>query len=92
MASMIPRQMTISKIYNEPGLRYIRYDGKIEDRATGQKEIAGNRPTYKKMIKQVEYEFCSTKFHSLLMGREFKPDQYAILFDFGNNIESDAKS
>ena len=84
--------MTISQIYHESGLMYIRYDGKIEDRATGQQEIAGNRPMYKKMIKQVEYEICSTKFHSLLMGREFKPDQYAILLDFENKVEGDTKN
>ena len=30
---------------------YIRYDGKIEDRANGQQEIAGNIPTYSKMKK-----------------------------------------
>ena len=58
---------------------YIRYDGKIEDRANDQQEIAGNIPTYINMKKQVEYEFSSGKFYSLLMGRKFKPDQYAIL-------------
>ena len=58
---------------------YIRYDGKIEDRANDQQEIAGNIPTYINMNKQVEYEFSSGKFYSLLMGRKFKPDQYAIL-------------
>ena len=36
MASMIPRRMTISKIYNESGLMYITYDCKIEDRENGQ--------------------------------------------------------
>ena len=60
-------------------LMYIRYDGKIEDRANDQQEIAGNIPTYINMKKQVEYEFSSGKFYSLLMGRKFKPDQYAIL-------------
>ena len=87
-----PPHMTINKIYNESVQMCIIYNGMIEDRANGQKEIAGNRPTYNKMIKQVEYEFCSTKFHSLLMGREFKPDQYAILLDFGNTVEGDATS
>ena len=89
---MIPRRMTISKIYNESGLMVIRYDGKIKDHANGQKEIAGNRPTNSKMNKQVQYKFGSGKFYRLLMGREFKPDQYAILLDFGNKAEGDATS
>ena len=46
MASIIPRRMTISQIYNKSGLMYIRYDGKIEDRDYGQKQIAGRRQTY----------------------------------------------
>ena len=71
---------------------YIRYDGKIEDRANGQKKIAGNRPAYSKMNEQVEYKVGSGKFYSLLMGREFKPDQYAILLDFDNKVEGDTHS
>ena len=35
---------------------YIRYDGKIEDRENGQKKIAGIRPAYSKMNKQVEHK------------------------------------
>ena len=31
-------------------------------------------------------------FYSLLMGREFKPDQYAILLDFENKVEGDTKN
>ena len=46
MACVIPRRMTISQIYHESGLMYIRYDGKIEDRENGQKKIAGIRPAY----------------------------------------------
>ena len=92
MASMIPRRMTINNIYNEFGHMCIRYDGKIEDRANGQKEIAGTRPTYSNMHKQVEYKFGSGTFYSLLMGPGFKPDQYAILLDIGNTVECDATS
>ena len=92
MASMIPRRMTINRIYNESGQMRIRYDGKIEDRANGQQKIAGTRPTYSNMHKQVEYKFGSGTFYSLLMGRGFKPDQYAILLDFGNEVEGDATS
>ena len=87
MASMIPRRMTINMIYIEFGHMCIRYDGKIEDRANGQKEIAGTRPTYSNMHKQVEYKFGSGTFYSLL-----KPDQYAILLDFDDKVEGDTHS
>ena len=41
---------------------YIRYDGKIDDLENGQKEIAGIRPAYSKMNKQVEYKLGSASF------------------------------
>ena len=78
MASSIPRPMTISQIYNDSGLMYISYDCKIEDRDNGQ-TIAGNRATYSMMNKQVEHKPGGGNLYSLLMGHEFKPDQYAIL-------------
>ena len=71
--------MTISQIYHEYALMYIRYDGKIEVRANGQKKIASNGPAFSQMKKQVAYKAGSGYFYSLLMGRKFKPDQYAIL-------------
>ena len=84
--------MTISQIYNKSGLMYIRYDGKIEDRGYGQKQIAGRRQTYTMMNQQLENKPGGCKFYSLLMGREFKPDQYAILLDFENKVEGDTKN
>ena len=71
---------------------YIRYDGKVEDRDNGQKKKACNRCAYSKMNEQVEYKVGSGKFYSLLMGRDFKPDQYAIFWDFANKVEGDTKS
>ena len=44
------------------------------------------------MEKQVEYISGSGRFYSLLMGREFKPNQYAILLDLDNKIKVDTKS
>ena len=57
-----------------------------------EKKIAGIRPADIKMKKQVEYKAGSGKFYSLLMGREFKPDQYAIFWDFDNKVETDTKN
>ena len=42
------------------------------------KIIAGNRPTYSMMHKQVKNKPGGGNLYSLLVGREFKPDQYAI--------------
>ena len=84
MASDIPPRMTISQIYEESGMMYIRYDGKIEQRE--------NRPAFNKTQEQVAYKHRSGKCFSLLMGREFKPDQYTILIDFDNKVEGYAKS
>ena len=44
------------------------------------------------MNKQVEYKAGRGNFYSLLMGREFKPDQFAIFWDFDNKVEVDTKN
>ena len=85
-----PRRMTISQIYKESGIMYIRYDGEIETQSNGQQKIGGSRPAFNNMEKQVEYR--SGRIYSLLMGREFKPNQCAILFDFDNKEEGGSKS
>ena len=74
-----PRRMTTSQIYKESGIMYIRYDGEIETQSNGQQKIGGSRPAFNNMEKQVEYR--RGRIYSLLMGREFKPNQYAILLD-----------
>ena len=43
------------------------------------KIIEGSRPTYSMMNKQIENKPGGGNPYSLLMGREFKPDQYAIV-------------
>ena len=58
----------------------------------GQQMLTGMRPAYSKMNKQVEHKAGSGKLYSLMMGREFKPDQYAIMLDFDNKIENDTES
>ena len=72
-------QVAINQIYKDSGIMYIRYDGKIETTSNEQKQIGGSRPAFSKMEKQVEYKSGSGRMYSLLMGREFKPDQYAFL-------------
>ena len=59
---------------------------------TRQYKTAGIRPAHNKMNKQVEYKAGCGKFYSLLMGREFQPRQYAILFFFDNTVRGDTKS
>ena len=91
MASMIYRRMTCSQTSNESGLMYIRYYGKNEDLDNGEKKMLGNRPTYSILNKQVENKLAGGNLYSLLVGREFKPDQYAIFLDFDNKAEGDTK-
>ena len=55
---------------------YIRYDGIIEERQNGQKKIGRARPAFSKMTEQVVYGSGSGNFYSLLMGGEFKSNQY----------------
>ena len=57
-----PQKMTISRIYKESGIMFIRYDGKIETKSNGQKKIGGSRPAFSKMEKQVEYTSGSGRF------------------------------
>ena len=79
------RRMTISQIYKESGIMYIRYDGEIETKSNGQKKIGGSRPAFSKWRSRENIQ--SGRFYSLLMGREFKPNQYAIWLDFDNKEE-----
>ncbi|MFM7988149.1 MAG: hypothetical protein ACKPKO_53435, partial [Candidatus Fonsibacter sp.] len=60
-----------------------------EERQNGQNNIGGARPAFSKMTEQVVYGSGSGKFYSLLMGRECKPNQYAVLLDFDNKDEGD---
>ena len=83
----------ISDIYKEAGLMYIRYDAEIETKSNGQKKIGGKRtgcPAFSKIEKQPENQ--KGKYYSLLMGREFKPGQWAVLLDFDNKAEENSKS
>ena len=75
-----PRQMKVSQIYKESGLLYIRYDANIKHNSYGQKKIKFNRPAFSKITNQIEYGKGSGRYYSLLMGREIKPGQYAILW------------
>ncbi|MFM7989828.1 MAG: hypothetical protein ACKPKO_61990, partial [Candidatus Fonsibacter sp.] len=84
--------MKISEICKDLRNMYIRYDGIIEERQTGQKKIGGARPAFSKMTVQVVYGNGSGKIYSILMGREFKPNQYAVLFEFDSKDEDDVKN
>ena len=81
-----------SDIYGQAGLTYIRYHAEIEDKANGQKKIGGRRPAFSKITKQIKYEAGAGRYYSLLMGREFKPGRFAVLLDFDNKEEGDAKN
>ena len=59
---------------------YIRYDGAIESKSNGHKKIRCSRSAFSHTEKHTEYK--SGRFYSLLMGCEFKPNQYAFLLDF----------
>ena len=82
----------ISEIYKEAGLLYIRYNAEIETKSNGQKKIAGKRPAFSKIEKQKEYNKGDGRYYSLLMGREGKPGQYAVLLDFDNKCDENHKS
>ena len=64
---------------------YIRYDGEVETKSNGQKKIGGSRPAFSKIEMQVVY--TSGIFYRPPVGREFKPNQYAIWLDFDNKEE-----
>ena len=71
-----PRRMTISQKYKESGVVYIRYDGTIEEREHGQKNIAGNRPAFSKMQNQVEY---NSRISCIVYGWDALPSPISIL-------------
>ena len=85
-------RMTATQLYKEAGLIYIRYNATIEDKPNGQRKIGGTRPAFSKIDKQMDYAAGSGRYYSLLMGREIKPGQFAILLDFDNKDEGDVKS
>ena len=70
---------------------YIRYDGKIEDRENGQRKMRVLGPRIVRWISKLNKRLVAVGF-SLLMGREFDPDQYAILLDFDCKLEGDTHS
>ena len=63
----------------------------VETKPYGQKPIGGNRPAFSKMLEQVEYGKGGGNYYSLLVGREYKPDQYAVLLDVDNKDEGDVR-
>ena len=50
------QEMTLTQIYGEAGLTYIRFDGVIETKPNGQKKIGGSRPKFSKIEKQIKYK------------------------------------
>ena len=86
------RKITLSQLYKESNLMYIRYNATIEDKPNGQKKIGGTRPAYSKIEEQVDYKAGAGKYYSLLMGREIKKDQYVMLLDFDNKAETNSKN
>ena len=87
-----PRKSTATQLYRESGLIYIRFDGQVETKSNGQKKIKGSRPAFSQITKQIDYKAGSGRFYSLLMGREFKPGRFAVLLDFDNKEEGNAKN
>ncbi|MFM7987019.1 MAG: hypothetical protein ACKPKO_47665, partial [Candidatus Fonsibacter sp.] len=45
-----------------------------------------------KITKQIDYEFGSGEYYSLLMGREFKPGRWSVLLDFDNKADDASQS
>ena len=84
-------KMSASALYEQENLMYIRYNAPIEEKSNGQKKIGGTRPAFSKLTEQPKYERGSGKYYSLLMGREYKPGRFVILFDFDNKVEGEAK-
>ena len=87
-----PTKMPISQSYMESSIIYIRYNAEIEEKANGQKKIGGTRPAFSKIEKQPAYKKGDGSYYSLLMGREFKPNQFAILLDFDNKVEGESRN
>ena len=87
-----PRKTTATQLYRESGLIYIRFDGQVEEKSNGQKKIKGSRPAFSQITKQIDYKAGSGRFYSLLMGREFRPGRFAVLLDFDNKEEGNAKN
>ena len=58
---------------------YIRYDGDVETKPNLQNKICGIKPAISNMTEQIEYGKGNCRLWSLLMGREFKPNQNAIV-------------
>ena len=85
------RTMTLKQIYAEVGLTYIRFDGVIETKPSGQKKIGGSRPKFSKIEQQIEYKKGDGKYYSLLMGREIKPGRFVLLLDFDNKEDTTSK-
>ncbi len=84
--------MTASARYEQEVSIYIRYNAPIEEKASGQKKIGGgSRPAFSKITQQIQHEMGAGKYDSLLMGREFQPGRFVILFDFDNKVECASK-
>ena len=73
-------KLSPAKIYGDACLIYIRYHAHIETKPNGHKKIGGSRPQFSKITKQIDYERGSGKYYSLLLGREFKPGRWSILY------------
>ena len=83
-----PRKRPTSEIYKGSGILYIRYTAEIEEKANVQKKIGGTRPAFSRIEKQPTYKNNDGSYYSLWMGREFRPNQFAILLDFDNKVEA----
>ena len=83
---------TVSQIYQEAGLIYIRYHADIETKSNGQKKIGGNRPCFSRIERQIKYGAGDGRYYSLLMGREFEPGKFVVLLDFDNKAEGETRN
>ena len=81
-----------AQIDGDAGLIYIRYHAQIETKPSGQKNIGGSRPAFSKITKHINYASGSGDYHSLLVGREFKPGRWSILLDFDNKADEASHS
>ena len=64
----------------------------IEEKAHVQKKIGGARPAFSRIEKQPTYKKNGGSYYSLLMGREFKPNQFAVLRGFDNKVEGESRN
>ena len=90
--TLATRVTTVSRVYQEAGLIYIRYHADIEAKSNGQKKIGGSRPCFSKIEKQIKYGTGDGRYYSLLMGREFQPGKFVVLLDFDNKAEGETRN